>query len=115
IIDISCAPQDARRYVSGLCNGAGDANGKPLMASAIYGLSFLFMGGPAPPCRKACDANRDGAFDLSDVVYVLTYLFLGGPAPRSWIDSGEDGTLDPTCMTAEPGDDCKVGHAFCAQ
>jgi hypothetical protein len=115
IIDISCAPQGAKKYIAGLCNGVGNEIGKPVITSAVYGLSFLFTGGPAPPCRKACDANGDGTFDISDMVYVLMYLFLGGPAPRTWQDWNEDGALDPTCIAAEPEDDCATGHAYCAQ
>jgi len=112
---IGCGAPQGKRYVQGVCNGVGTADGRPLITSAIYGLSFLFSGGPAPPCAKACDSNGDGNFDLSDMVHVLNYLFLGGPAPLDWKDGDQNGSLDPTCMVAKPEDDCQTGNDFCSQ
>lgn len=102
-------------YIPGLCNGAGDAVGNPQITAAIFGLAYLFSGGLAPPCVKACDANADGRFDLSDMVYILNYLFSGGAAPPLWVDSDENGLAEPTCIRADPQlDDCVDPHAFCA-
>lgn len=112
---VSCtASPPAKVYVQGLCNGVGDAEGKPQISSAIFGLTFLFLGGEAPPCEQACDANGDGGFDLTDMVFVLSYLFLGGNPPPLWLDPDSDGSPDPTCTEAAPEDDCVESHAFCA-
>ena len=64
-------------------------------ADPISLLGFLFIGGKAPPCEDATDANDDGKVDLSDATYVLNYLFLGGPAPRPpFPQPGTDPTAD---------------------
>jgi hypothetical protein len=51
------------------------------MSDAVYGLNWLFAGGPAPGCLAVVDANGDGAADISDAVHLLGHLFLGGPPP----------------------------------
>jgi hypothetical protein len=111
---LRCSPSGKKRYIQGLCSGVGDQEGKPQISAAIFGLSFLFSGGPAPPCATACDSNGDGGFDLSDMVYILSYLFLGGPAPSSWTDRDGDGAADPACVEARPEDDCRSTHASCS-
>ncbi|MBI4607014.1 MAG: hypothetical protein HY721_34050 [Planctomycetes bacterium] len=60
-----------------------DANGDACrdLSDAVHTLSFLFLGGPAPPCPDASDANDDGRVDISDASYTLGYLFTGGPPP----------------------------------
>lgn len=114
---IRCVPgiPQGNRYIQGLCNGEGGATGHPQITSSIFGLAYLFSGGPAPPCIKACDANGDGRFDLSDMVYILTYLFAGGQPPTAWQDSDGDGDPEPTCTPAEPEDDCEAPHDLCAE
>ncbi len=72
-------------------------------ASAIF--NFLFLGGRAPDCLDAVDANDDGANDVTDGIYVLNWLFLGGPimpAPSP----------DSACPGADPTGDsigCELG------
>src|SRR2546422_2416262 len=72
----------------------GDSNGDWEMdlSDAIYLLSYLYTGGPAP-VPTACgieaaviqngDSNGDGAVDLSHAVYLLGYFYAGGPAPAA--------------------------------
>ncbi len=62
----------------------GDINAdySPDITDAVYLLSFLFTGGPTPPCEKAAEVNGDGQVDITDGVYLLAYLFLGGPAAK---------------------------------
>lgn len=83
----------------------GDSNddGELNITDAIHLLSFLFIGGDAPPCRKASDANDDGALNLTDGVYSLTFAFLGGPPPPSPFEAcGEDTTPDDlTCLRSD--------------
>ena len=97
-------------YIQGLCNGTGTLL---QISSAVFFLNYLFVGGPDPPCLKACDSNGDGNGDLSDGVFVLAYLFLGGPPPPSWVDSTGDVEPDPTCVSAGVGDDCAASHEAC--
>ena len=80
-----------------------DANGDWSldMSDAVYLLSHLFLGGPAPvgvacgPAPAAIangDANGDRSVDLSDGIYLLAHLFLGGPAPVACDGNGADGS-----------------------
>ena len=61
----------------------GDANGDGEfdISDPVFGLAWLFTGGPEPPCIDAADANDDEQADISDAVHSLTFLFLGGPPP----------------------------------
>lgn len=65
------------------CTIAGDANddGKVNVGDAVYIITYVFRGGPAPPCEPAADANADGKINVGDAVYIITYVFRGGPAP----------------------------------
>ena len=51
------------------------------ISDPVSHLSFLFLGGAAPPCLDALDFNQDGVGDISDPVAALSYLFAGGPEP----------------------------------
>jgi hypothetical protein len=64
------------------------------LTDAISLLSFLFMGGAAPPCRDAADATDDGEIDISDPIRILDHLFLGRKMPAPWPAAGEDPTTD---------------------
>jgi hypothetical protein len=92
----------------------GNANGTKLPADpldaidisdAIFVLNYLFLGGVAPSCLDAADANDDGNIDLSDGIKILRYLFGGGKLdstlPAPWPEPGEDPTEDKL--------DCEVG------
>ena len=63
----------------------GDANndGTVDVSDAVYINSYLFQGGPTPPCMNQADANDSGAVDLSDSVFLYQWLYNGGPAPPS--------------------------------
>jgi hypothetical protein len=66
-----CKPGDA--------NGDGDIN----VGDAVYLISFVFKGGPAPTPYATCsgDANCDCAANVGDAVFIIAYVFKGGPAP----------------------------------
>lgn len=51
------------------------------VSDAIFLNSYLYSGGPAPPCMNEADANDDGHLDGADPVYILGWLYSGGPAP----------------------------------
>jgi hypothetical protein len=93
-------------FLRGICNGAGS---NPDISSAVFGLTYLYIGGTAPPCEAACRVNEDEAFDLSDMIYLLNYLFLGGPPPAGWTDGNGDDVRDPTCE-ALPASECATAN-----
>ena len=75
----------------------GDANddGTLNIADAIFLLTNLFVGGPAPVCLDAGDTNDDGFIDISDVITAINYIFVGGAAPPApFPNCGIDPTAD---------------------
>jgi hypothetical protein len=64
-------------YLRGDANGSGGVD----LADAVYIVTYLFTGGPAPWPMYAGDANCSGGVDLADAVYIVNYLFTGGPPP----------------------------------
>lgn len=64
-----------------LMRGDADSSGTVNITDAVYVNSYLFLGGPAPPCMNQADANNNGLVDISDSVYLLTWLFGDGPPP----------------------------------
>lgn len=63
--------------------GRGDSNGDLQLnvADAVYLVTYIFKGGPAPVPLAAGDANCDGTVNVGDAVYIITYIFKGGPPP----------------------------------
>jgi hypothetical protein len=61
----------------------GDASGdqKVTVADAVYIISYIFRGGPAPDPLMLGDANGNGVINAADAVYLVSYIFRGGPAP----------------------------------
>ena len=51
------------------------------VADAVFLISYVFKGGPAPVPKNAGDANNDGWVNIGDAVYVINYVFHGGPPP----------------------------------
>jgi hypothetical protein len=76
----------------------GDANddGKADLSDAVFALSWLFGGGPAPGCQDAADTNDNGGLDISDAIFLLSYLFnAGAPLPTpGTLGCGVDPTED---------------------
>ncbi len=70
----------------------GDANaddGISDLADAIWLIQFLFVGGEAPPCMEAADANGDLDVNMGDFMYILNWQLLGGnPPPAPFPDCG---------------------------
>jgi len=75
-------------YSAGCCNSVGDIDyngGGPDIADLVYLVSFMFEGGPEPPCFEAADTNGDGnpVLDITDLLALVEYMFLGGdPLPE---------------------------------
>lgn len=63
-----------------LC-GDADANLVVTISDAVYLISYIFTGGPAPVPVGAGDADCNGIVTVSDAVYLIAYIFTGGPAP----------------------------------
>ena len=42
-------------------------------------LGFLFLGGPAPPCLAACDANADGTITINEILAAVIDALDGCP------------------------------------
>ena len=63
--------------------GDVNADGQFDISDGIAGLSFLFLGFSAPPCKASADADGSGDIDLSDNVYLFDFLFRGGPPPTA--------------------------------
>jgi hypothetical protein len=87
-------------FLRGDCNGDGQVAGQ--VTDAVYLLNFNFSGGPAPPCRAACDADGDGRFigQVTDAVYLLGFSFLGGPPPPAPF---------PSCARSSRSQDIALG------
>jgi len=85
--------------------GDSNADHNLELADAIHSLSYLFTGGPQPPCLKTADTNDDGLIDITDPIALLQFLFVGGPSPHSpFADCGVD--------LVEDGLGCAV-YSFC--
>ncbi len=61
--------------------GDADGNGIITISDAVYLISYIFGGGPAPVPVLAGDADCNGIITISDAVYLINYIFGGGPAP----------------------------------
>ena len=67
----------AAQYLSGDADHSGGVN----ISDAVYIISYVFNGGPAPNPMAAGDADCSGIVNISDAVYLINYVFAGGPAP----------------------------------
>jgi hypothetical protein len=89
--------------------GDANADGETDLSDAVFVLSYLFNGGPAPDCLDAADSNDSGdaAPDLSDPIYLLSFLFLGGPEPPAPFDEcGSDPTVDGDYLSCDAFTPC---------
>jgi hypothetical protein len=62
----------------------GDANGdgSVSVSDAVYLISYLFKGGPAPDPLWKGDVNGYCGVSTADIIYLNYYLFSGGPPPQ---------------------------------
>ncbi len=61
----------------------GDTDGNSIItiSDAVYLITYIFGGGPAPDPVIAGDADCNGIVTISDAVFLITFIFGGGPAP----------------------------------
>ncbi len=71
--------------VSGPSYLCGDANDDEIItiSDAVYLISYIFTGGPAPVPPAAGDCDCNSIANISDAVFLIAYIFSGGPAPCS--------------------------------
>ncbi len=96
-------PEDVCPPGTPFLRGDSNADGERNLTDAVFTLSYLFGGGPKPPCLKAADANDTGTVDLTDSIYLLNFLFSGAAEPDApFAACGPDPTLDELlCETFE--------------
>jgi hypothetical protein len=64
-------------YICGDANNDDQVN----VGDAVYIISYVFKGGPAPVPVEAGDANCDDQSNVGDAVYLINYVFKGGAEP----------------------------------
>ena len=69
--------------IAGCCDTPGDANDDGIVniLDITYLISFLYKGGPAPPCLNEGDPKGDCNINILDITYLISFLYKGGPAP----------------------------------
>lgn len=67
--------------LNGFNCGDADANDIVNISDAVYLISYIFGGGPAPDPVESADVDCNLIVNISDVVYLIAYIFGGGPAP----------------------------------
>jgi len=82
-------------FIRGDCN----FNERVNIADAAAMVGTMFLGEFPAPCFDACDADDNGALNVSDPVYLLNYLFVFGeeppaPFPTPGDDPTDDDPLD---------------------
>jgi glucose/arabinose dehydrogenase len=70
--------------MNGCCSRAGDGNndGAVNVGDAVFGINYIFKGGPIPTCLSQADANGDCALNIGDAVTLVNYVFKDGPIPQ---------------------------------
>lgn len=87
---VCCVVVYEQVFVRGDINADGGFN----ISDPIFGLEYLFGGGPLF-CAKALDVNDSGATDLADIIFTLGAIFgLGGLPGAPFPDCGVDPTPD---------------------
>ncbi|MFH1372557.1 MAG: C10 family peptidase [bacterium] len=70
IISLSCCI-GMRGNIDGSVTEASD------VGDLTYLVSYLFQGGPAPPCTEEADTDASGSVDVADLTCMIGYLFQG--------------------------------------
>jgi len=68
---------DSCDYIRGDANNDWQVN----VGDAVFLITHVFKGGPAPISQLSGDANCDSQINVGDAVFLISYVFKGGPAP----------------------------------
>ena len=68
-------------FYRGDCNFSAERDGFVVEIADVMAIASYLTGRYEPRCLDACDANDDGAIDVSDIMFLASYLFLQGPFP----------------------------------
>ncbi len=63
-------------------DGDADSNGIITISDAVFLITYIFGGGPAPSPLSRGDADCNGLITISDAVMLITYVFGAGPVPN---------------------------------
>jgi len=72
---------------AGCCAIRGDIDhggeSEPNIVDLVFLVSYMFQGGPEPPCMDEADIDGDGSENpnIADLVHLVAYMFQGGPPP----------------------------------
>jgi len=72
--------------------GDADGSGAVDIDDAVFLITYIFGGGPAPDPLAVGDSDCSGAIDIDDVVVLIEYIFAGGNPPCD-----VDGNGHPDC------------------
>jgi aminopeptidase N len=61
--------------------GDADGNGIVNISDAVFLISYIFGGGPAPDPLESGDVDCNSIVNIADAVYLIAYIFGGGPPP----------------------------------
>lgn len=83
--------------------GDADGSGALDISDGVFGLNFLFLGGPSPSCLDAFDTDDSGELSINDGIGIFNFLFLGGAAPAEpFAACGADPTDDALSCAESP-------------
>jgi hypothetical protein len=88
--------------------GDVDQDGTFNIVDAFAVFDFLFLGGEAPGCMEAADANNDAEVQISDGIHFLGYLFLGTAAPAEPGPPPAPCGLDPDPLGSDGDAGCQT-------
>ncbi len=67
------------------CVDRGNVDHDPMgvldIADLVYLVTYMFDGGPLPPCPGEADVDASVLIDIADLIYLVDYMFNSGPAP----------------------------------
>ncbi len=72
--------QDFSTGAEFLC-GDVDDNGRVDITDAVFLVTYIFGGGPAPDPLESGNVDCNDRVDITDAVYIVTFIFGGGPTP----------------------------------
>jgi len=61
--------------------GDTNSNGEVNIGDAVFVITYIFRGGPAPDPIVVGDTNGDCKVNVGDAVFLVTYIFRSGPPP----------------------------------